>query len=221
MKDVKDFDIDDVCLWVFSIGLGSKTEAFRENAVDGAMLLTLGAEDFTELGLSNLQAKKVLSSLEKTQEMASGGGGADVTALQQENEALKAKVAELEAQLASKSAPPPPKPAATTSKPPPPQQQKPKNEHHVIKGAARGTAKGAVLGAVAGAIAGGTSPNNTIPVAGWWDEGVVTPCFFVVLHSFSFLLLDAGKGAKIGAATGATAGGMRGMAQRRQARRGW
>uniref|UniRef100_A0A7S2Y446 SAM domain-containing protein n=1 Tax=Entomoneis paludosa TaxID=265537 RepID=A0A7S2Y446_9STRA len=165
MKDVKDFDIDDVCLWVFSIGLGSKTEAFRENAVDGAMLLTLGAEDFTELGLSNLQAKKVLSSLEKTQEMASGGGGADVTALQQENEALKAKVAELEAQLASKSAPPPPKPAATTSKPPPPQQQKPKNEHHVIKGAARGTAKGAVLGAVAGAIAGDAGKGAKIGAA--------------------------------------------------------
>mmetsp|Transcript_7689 Transcript_7689/g.21399 ORF Transcript_7689/g.21399 Transcript_7689/m.21399 type:complete len:189 (-) Transcript_7689:147-713(-) len=166
MKAIETFDIEDVCLWVFAIGLGEKADAFRENAVDGAMLLTLGDTDFAELGLSSLQGKKVLSSIGKTKalyaESGNGGGGAEIAALQQENARLKARIAELEGQLK----PPAPAPKASAPPPPPaPSQQKPKNEHHVIKGAARGTARGAVLGAVAGAVAGDAGKGAKIGAA--------------------------------------------------------
>lgn len=192
MKDIKDYTVEDVSIWLVAIGLGDKGDAFRENAVDGAMLVALSEADCQEeLGLSGLQTKKVLTSVQKTQDMFASGSGGDVSALQKENEALKARVATLEAELkaAQGSTVAPPPPVQNSAPPPPapkPASSKPKNEHHVIKGAARGTAKGVVLGAVAGAIAG-----------------------------------DAAQGAKIGAATGATAGGMRGIAARRRARRGF
>lgn len=157
-KDPKDFDLDEVCVWLNAIGLGSKTDAFRENAVDGNMLVTLTDEDMTELGLSGLQGKKVTRMVDATRDMAneSGGGGGDaaaakIQALEKENADLKNEVAALRMQLqelqSARAAPAPaPKPAPA-----------PSHHHHhqpagapVIRGAAGGAARGAVLGAVAG-----------------------------------------------------------------------
>ena len=49
------------------LGLGHVSEAFRANGVDGAFLDTLSEEDLVqELGLSRLQARKVMGRLPST-----------------------------------------------------------------------------------------------------------------------------------------------------------
>jgi hypothetical protein len=55
---VKDFDNAEVCIWLNAMGLGSKIGAFKDNDVDGDLLISLGADDLTgDLGLSNLQVR--------------------------------------------------------------------------------------------------------------------------------------------------------------------
>ena len=58
------WSIDDVVAYLGRLGLGHVSEAFRANGVDGAFLDTLSEEDLVqELGLSKLQARKVMSRL--------------------------------------------------------------------------------------------------------------------------------------------------------------
>jgi hypothetical protein len=187
-KHPKEYSIDEVCLWVFALGLGDKADAFREAAIDGDMLINLDSEDFKELGLSSLQGKKVMQGIGiSTSQAEQEGAGVD----SERNKELEAEIVTLRAQLEEykKAAPapalapqqaaaPPPKPGTPPVRAPPPP-----NEHHILRGAAGGVARGVILGAVAGAVAG-----------------------------------DAKKGMKIGAATGAAAGGMRGVGNRRRAR---
>jgi hypothetical protein len=191
-KHPKEYSTDEVCLWVFALGLGDKADAFREAAIDGDMLINLDGEDFKELGLSSLQGKKVMQGIRISV------GQAEHEAVDSEgNKELEAEIATLRAQLAeyenaiatlraqlaehenALQAPGTPQQATA----PPVRAPPPPNEHHVLRGAAVGVTRGVILGAVAGAIAG-----------------------------------DAKKGAKIGAATGAAAGGMRGVGNRRRAR---
>ena len=55
---IKDFDIQEVCIWLNAIGLGTKVGPFRENAVDGDLLCSLSLDDLTgDLGLSGLQVR--------------------------------------------------------------------------------------------------------------------------------------------------------------------
>mmetsp|Transcript_21962 Transcript_21962/g.26480 ORF Transcript_21962/g.26480 Transcript_21962/m.26480 type:complete len:208 (-) Transcript_21962:73-696(-) len=199
-KDPATYDVNEVCVWVTAIGLGNKVDQFRENAIDGAMLVDLEGDDFGELGLSSLQAKKVQKMVGFTRELASedsAGGNAKETEakiksqeetiaqLKAENEVLKNENAAMKMQLEElqpKQAPPAPQSAPPPKPPPAPEPRKPQGRP-VVRGAAGGAARGAVLGAVGGAIAG-----------------------------------DAGKGAKIGAAMGATGGAMNGLGARRRAR---
>ena len=193
---VGEFTTAQVCQWLVAIGLGSQQQViqnFQSNGVDGKLLLELTANDLTsDLGLSNIQAKKVMLELDFMKELGSSSaeGNPDAEAkiaelmgvievLQAQNEALEGQVQELTTAQ---------QPAAA----PVTQQQKaaPSQSHHtagapVIRGAGRGAARGALLGAVGGAIAG-----------------------------------DAGKGAKIGAAVGGTRGGLQGIGQRRRAGHG-
>ena len=155
-KHPKDYSLDEVCLFLNAIGLGDKQDDFRANSVDGMMLVNLQPEDFRDLGMTNLQGKKVMRSVEFCAGLASGGGGGSdkdaekIKALEQENAALKAEVASLKAKLNPPKANPAPAPAQA----PPPQQYNHGPAHPVARHAAGGAAKGAVLGAVAGAIAG-------------------------------------------------------------------
>merc|ERR1712137_493043 len=58
------WSVDQVVLFVEGLGLGHIVEPFRENAIDGQMLVELSASDLCgELGLTKLQAKKVLARL--------------------------------------------------------------------------------------------------------------------------------------------------------------
>lgn len=104
---VETWDLDEVCIWLKCIGLGEKTEPFRENTVDGESLLSLAQEDLTsELGLSNLQAKKVLRNLKETSEILAlqdkeaPGGGDDGSATTLELQQMKDKLEAKEASLA-------------------------------------------------------------------------------------------------------------------------
>lgn len=117
-------------MWLVAIGLGSKVETFKEAGVDGSMLVILSADDFGELGLSSLQGKKLLTSLEFSKSIAEGGGGggggadpALVQQLQDENMALRAQLEQY--QRAAAPAPSPPPAAAPAPAPRPPQQSRP------------------------------------------------------------------------------------------------
>jgi hypothetical protein len=194
IKAPKDYTIDEVCIWLNAIGLGSKAASFEENSVDGTMLVSLTSEDLQgDLGLSSLQARKFQQKLDFSKGLSGDGGfgSADqsdkIAALEAENARLRGEVADLKAVINALQEPAParapaPAPAPPVSKPPPQQRA----GRPVVRGAAGGAAKGAMLGAIGGAIAG-----------------------------------DAGKGAKMGAAMGAAGGGMGGLAARRRQRRGF
>lgn len=158
-EPLQQWSSDDVVTWLCAIGLGSKADAFKDNAVDGSLLSSLTKEDLTsDLGLSGLQAKKVLLEMDFINGLTSGegGGGADpeeMNRLQEELQAKDATIAQLRAELDAltvKSVPAPaPAPVHYAPAPAPRAAPPPyRNEHHVVKGAAGGAAKGAVTGAV-------------------------------------------------------------------------
>ena len=129
-KHPQNFSANEVAMWLVAIGLGSKVETFKEAGVDGSMLVILGAEDFAELGLSGLQGKKLMTSLEFSKSIAEGGGGSGgadpalVQQLQDENMALKAQLEAYQQRAAPAPAPTPPPAAAPAPAPrPPPQPQ--------------------------------------------------------------------------------------------------
>ena len=91
------------------------------------MLVILGADDFGELGISSLQGKKLMTSLETAKGMAEGGGGGggapdpalmkQIQELKDENMALRQQLAAYQQPRAAAPAPPPapapaPKPAS-------------------------------------------------------------------------------------------------------------
>eukprot|EP00545_Synedropsis_sp_CCMP1620_P010472 CAMPEP_0119009012 /NCGR_PEP_ID=MMETSP1176-20130426/4080_1 /TAXON_ID=265551 /ORGANISM="Synedropsis recta cf, Strain CCMP1620" /LENGTH=193 /DNA_ID=CAMNT_0006961439 /DNA_START=93 /DNA_END=674 /DNA_ORIENTATION=+ len=188
---IKDFDNAEVCIWLNAMGLGSKIGPFKENDVDGDLLCSLSQEDLTgDLGLSNLQAKKIIRGVENFQganDAPDTSHDSRIAELEAENEQLQSQVTSLKAKIESMQGSQTPAPAQTS---PPPQQQqqqvpppKKKQGPGVVGGAAVGAAGGAAKGAIAGAILPGMS---------------------------------ASDGAKAGAAVGATKGGLRGIRNRRR-----
>ena len=62
VKTRKDWSVQDVCSWLDSLSLGHVAQRFRDNGVDGAFLSDLAEEELmAELGLTKLQAKKVMT----------------------------------------------------------------------------------------------------------------------------------------------------------------
>ena len=193
LKDIKDYSAEEVGLFITAQGLDPTP--FVSEGVDGDLLLSLSIDDLkNDLGLSGLQAKKVMKNIEFSKSLAGGGGGEDdekvkeleakvetleddVKAKDDEIAELKRKMEKMTTAVAPAPAPTPaPKPAPA---PAPPQRRGP----GVVGGAARGAAGGAMKGAIAGAILPG---------------------------------MDASDGAKAGAAVGATKGGLRGIRGRRR-----
>lgn len=199
LKDIKEYSAEEVGLWITAQGLDPSK--FVSEGVDGDLLLSLSVEDLkSDLGLSSLQAKKVMKNIEFSKSLAggNGGGGEDeekVKALAADKKELEAKIkaqddeiAELKKKMSEmkmetqKAAAP-----APTSAPAPKHTSAPARGPGVVGGAARGAAGGAMKGAIAGAILPG---------------------------------MDASDGAKAGAAVGATKGGLGAIRGRRIARRG-
>jgi hypothetical protein len=161
IKPVASWSDDEVATWLHCIGLDDKIDAFKANAVDGSLLLTLDKQDLTtDLGLSGLQAKKLLQELEFPKSLSEGGSGGDLSEgmqqLQIDNKGLEeqikekdAKIEKLEKELAALRPPPPaPAPAPAPKAAPPPRQGAP-----VLQGAARGAATGVVKGAISKRLA--------------------------------------------------------------------
>jgi hypothetical protein len=195
LKDIKEYSAEEVGLWVTAQGLDPSK--FVSEGVDGDLLLSLSIEDLkNDLGLSSLQAKKVMKNIEFSRSLTEGNGGGEdaekVKVLTAEKKELEAKVGTLEGDIRAKDneivelkkkieemTAPAPTPAPKQRHPP--TRQGP----GVVGGAARGAAGGAMKGAIAGAILPG---------------------------------MDAADGAKAGAAVGATSGGLRAIRGRRIAR---
>lgn len=159
MKAIQEFTVEEVCMWLVAIGLGSKQDPFKDNAVDGKLLVELSDDDMkNDLSLSNLQVKKVRTSIEFCKDLQTTDGGSssnevvklqqELEACQKENEALKREIQNLKN--------PTPTPAPVPQQAPAPAPKKPAG-HPVIKETGKGALKGATLGAVAGAIAGDVS----------------------------------------------------------------
>jgi SAM domain (Sterile alpha motif)/Glycine-zipper domain len=200
MKGPAEYDMEDVSNWLKAIDQPSTVvDAFRTNAIDGDMLVSLTMEDLRDedLGLSKLQATKLMQQLEFTKELAAacnnsttggGGGGGEedaekIRVLEEKCANIKSENVALKAQIEEYQTAPAPAQSPKAAAPPPQPQKHQKNEHEVVKGAARGAARGAVGGAIVGAITG-----------------------------------DPAQGAAAGAAAGAALGGMDGLAARRRRR---
>ena len=106
-KTIESWDLDEVCIWLNCIGLGEKVDPFRENTVDGETLTSLSNEDLTaELGLTNLQANKVLRQIDETKEMISLREGSALAASGEShnNEELQVEIQQLKDKLEAKDA---------------------------------------------------------------------------------------------------------------------
>jgi hypothetical protein len=64
-KDFNEYSAEEIGLWLVAQGLGDHAFKFVEEGVDGNLLLTLSTDDLkNDLGLSSLQAKKLLKNVE-------------------------------------------------------------------------------------------------------------------------------------------------------------
>ena len=130
MGPIKTCDIDEVAIWLNCIGLSSKVDVFRKNAVNGYLLDSLITMEALTVYLefSNSEAKELMQRIETTrdmQELLKGKGGdgnnEDMAVLESrlkemelenkelsnqisEKEGLKSKLEELRDQLAEKEA---------------------------------------------------------------------------------------------------------------------
>eukprot|EP00529_Nitzschia_sp_RCC80_P035732 CAMPEP_0113515858 /NCGR_PEP_ID=MMETSP0014_2-20120614/41223_1 /TAXON_ID=2857 /ORGANISM="Nitzschia sp." /LENGTH=184 /DNA_ID=CAMNT_0000412563 /DNA_START=16 /DNA_END=569 /DNA_ORIENTATION=+ /assembly_acc=CAM_ASM_000159 len=169
-KSPSQYSQEEVAIFLNSIGLGSKIDGFKENGVDGALLVTLTEDDLkNDLGMSNLQARKFLQSLDFAKSLsesdgAGGGGGAEVATLKEENEKLKEEIQQLKMvnkdlheKLAGTSAPPPapaPKPAPAPAPAPSSYKSSEPSAAAIAGDAAQGAKMGAAMGGAAGGMRG-------------------------------------------------------------------
>lgn len=227
IRSIDSFDVEEVAIWLQCIGLGSYAGDFRANGVDGGLLLDLSLSDLTtDLGLSSLQAKKVLRQIDFTKSLSSSADSARVAELEKkvadleaENQALKAKLAQAEPDIKVE-------PVATPVVKGEPVKTKPPSHHTTYSSSHHSThptnppytttttachstepyygepvpekKKGGVSGAAKGAV-GGAAGGALKGAVGGAVMGAVLPG------------MTAGEGAKAGAAGGAAMGGMRGM----------
>jgi len=62
-KPLKDLTVDEVTQWLEKLELGQLSPAFKRDAVDGDLLITLTNQELvSDLGCTNLQAKKILKA---------------------------------------------------------------------------------------------------------------------------------------------------------------
>jgi len=219
MSRVNAWSSDDVVTWLKCLGFADKASPYQENDVDGSIILTLTNEELTEdLGMTNLQARRMLRAIDFTKDI--GASGVDrideeekkVEELKKEYELLKrdyyrkndkiehyeSKIGKLMREKAEKEAPPIVE-AIPQAPPPHREEQHHQQNHHNPSsnhsrhrgvGVLGGAAGGAAGGALKGAIAGAILPG-----------------------------MDASDGAAAGAAVGAVGGAGRAFGRNRRFRR--
>lgn len=203
IKHPSEYNQQEVSIFLMSIGLGNKTEIFKENGCDGEMIVSLTDEDLTmDLGMSKLQARKFQKSLSFAIDIAAesgsgSGGGIDEDtqqklrdleevngSLKDDIEHLNGIIKSLQGQLGITETDDATRALTDVDEPSIHPEKPKKTKRPVIRNAAVGAAGGAALGATIGAITG-----------------------------------DPKKGAKIGAAVGGGTGVVKGLGERRRARR--
>lgn len=91
LKDFNEFSAEEIGLWLTAQGLGDEAPKFIEEGVDGDLLCSLTKDELKDdLGLSSLQAKKVLKNIEFSKHLKDAGEGGG-------EEAEKLKEAEIAA----------------------------------------------------------------------------------------------------------------------------
>lgn len=97
-EDISEYSIDELSVWLVSIGLGKYADKFRSDDVDGSKIVSLSHEDFVGMGLSGLHSKKILRSLKKERpkcaEVDGGVASEKLNEIRVEVEDLKKLVAE-------------------------------------------------------------------------------------------------------------------------------
>lgn len=110
-KELREFSVAEVGLWLTAQGLGNHVAAFRKEGVDGDFLVTLAKDPLqsdlltkdklqSDLGLSGLQADRLLRNIEFTQNLSSGEGAGEGEG-EEELERLREKVAALSREVES------------------------------------------------------------------------------------------------------------------------
>jgi cell division protein FtsB len=220
MTQLSKYSIDEVAEWIESLGLKSAT--FVEFEVDGEVLCSITKEELTEdLGLTNLQAKKVLRQLKlevgdiveptiivQSEQVVGNpgvhsGSSSGIESLRQENAELQRKNAMLEARVEAleyelkKSREATPVAHAYPAQPhqpyqPPPSQYAPSQQSYPPAAEPQGPS---VVGGAAFGAAGGAAKGAV--------AGAILPG------------MSASDGAKAGAAVGALTGGVKATRNRR------
>ena len=93
-KDFKEYSTEEIGLWLIAQGLGEYAPKFLAEGVDGDLLLTLSVDDIkNDLGLSGLQAKKLMKNIEFSKAI---GASSDVRGNDEELNKLMTEVNELD-----------------------------------------------------------------------------------------------------------------------------
>lgn len=103
-KDFNEYSAEEIGLWLIAQGLGDHASKFVEEGVDGDLLLSLSVNDLmNDLGLSSLQAKKLMKNIEFSKMIgASDEKGNEAEKLMGEVNALEEKVQALQHQVKTK-----------------------------------------------------------------------------------------------------------------------
>ena len=95
-KPIENYSVDEVAIWLNCIGLGNKVRSFKENSVDGLMLVNLSEQEMVrDLGLTHLQAKKVQQQLDFTKDITSSSSSERVHDLEAQVQSLRNQNAQL------------------------------------------------------------------------------------------------------------------------------
>jgi type II secretory pathway pseudopilin PulG len=111
IKSPTQYTQDEVNMWLNAIGLGSMIDVFKENAIDGAILMSLTEQDLTGslLQLTTFQARKFQMSLQYVTNLANASSSGEqqqqqlqqqrIHSLEVQNQQLQKENADLKAML--------------------------------------------------------------------------------------------------------------------------
>jgi multidrug efflux pump subunit AcrB len=90
IKSPTQYTQDEVNMWLNAIGLGSMIDGFKENAIDGAILMTLTEQDLTGnlLQLTTFQARKFQTSLQFVTNLANASTSGEQQQQQQQQQRI-------------------------------------------------------------------------------------------------------------------------------------
>lgn len=229
LKSFEEYSAEEIGLWLTAQGLGEQAPKFLEEGVDGDLLCSLSIDDLkNDLGLSGLQAKKVLKNIEFSKHLKDagengGGGGEEAEKLKEEIQAItgrkeeyKAKAHTLEGDKASLEEKIQALEEALNAKDDEIAHLKHDMEKLTVKAVPEPVAQAAPAPAPKPAPQSHHQPQRRQPgVIGGAARGAAGGAVKGAVMGAILPGMDAGDGAAAGAAVGALGGGARGLRGRR------